>query len=66
MRSVECEVWSVKSAVEVWSVEGKTQLGQGVFELYIIYVGKFPPPACPGLCYLELDSDFDSNLDLDR
>ena len=38
MRSVECEVWSVKFGVrrvqcEVWSVEGRTRSGQVVFEL---------------------------------
>ena len=65
MRSVGCEVWSVKfevwsakSAVqcEVWSVEGRTRSGQVVFEHRSFM--KLPPPACPGLCYtVALDSE---------
>ena len=50
MRSVESEVWSLKFGVrrvlcEVWSVEGRTRSGQGLFDFR-----KLPPPACPGLC----------------
>ena len=24
--------------------------------------GKLPPPACPGLCYILFDNNFDQNL----
>ena len=61
MRSVECEVWSVK--FEVWSANsavcsvrcGVSREGHGRDRLSLNYrsfmFGKLPPPACPGLCY---------------
>ena len=62
MRSVDCEVWSVK--FEVWSAKsavcsvrcGASREGHGRDRLSLNYrsfmFGKLPPPACPGLCYL--------------
>ena len=64
VRSVECEVWSVK--FEVWSAKsavcsvrcGVSREGHGRDRLSWNYrsfmFGKFPPPACPGLCYVKL------------
>ena len=64
MRSVECEVWSVK--FEVWSAKsavcsvrcGVSREGHGRDRLSLNYrsfmFGKLPPPACPGLCYIQL------------
>ena len=63
VRSVECEVWSVK--FEVWSAKsavcgvrcGVSREGHGRDRMSLNYrsfmFGKLPPPACPGLCYIE-------------
>ena len=61
VRSVECEVWSVKFEVRsaksaVCSVRcGVSREGHGRDRLSLNYrsfmFGKLPPPACPGLCY---------------
>ena len=62
VRSVECEVWSVK--FEIWSAKsavcsvrcGVSREGHGRDRLSLNYrsfiFGKLPPPACPGLCYV--------------
>ena len=55
MWSVKFEVWSAKSAV--CSVRcGVSREGHGRDKLSLNYrsfmFGKLPPPACPGLCYI--------------
>ena len=64
MRSVECEVWSVK--FEVWTAKsavcsvrcGVSREGHGRDRVSLNYrsfiFGKLPPPACPGLCYTHM------------
>ena len=57
MWSVKFEVWSAKSAV--CSVRcGLSREGHGRDRVSLNYrsfmFGKLPPPACPGLCYVDM------------
>ena len=64
VRSVECEVWSVK--FEVWTPKsavcsvrcGVSREGHGRDRASLNYrsfmFGKLPPLACPGLCYVSI------------
>ena len=58
MWSVKFEVWSAKSAV--CSVRcGVSREGHGRDRVSLNYrsfmFGKLPPPACPGLCYVQIE-----------
>ena len=59
VRRVKCEVWSVKTLLRLSLKKNRlSREGHARDRLALNYrsfiLGKLPPPACPGLCYVTI------------